>query len=167
MKTGLAASRPNGYVIYHLYICHITAYSLATSIIILEQHRLALHRTRLVEIGSPYNPNFQSALITLSGHGAGATSANAASLARVSAMVTQQATFLASMDGFLFIVIVACVGGLIALLQRQIRQRPFSRRDRAAPAPACRRFRGRPLRGLCPRGSRMRWWRSPAGASDR
>jgi MFS transporter, DHA2 family, multidrug resistance protein len=98
------------------------AYSLATaSIIIFEQHRLALHETRLAENASPYNPAFQATLVTLSGQGAGATTADPASLAKVSALIVQQATFLSSMDGFLYIAAVACLGGLIALLQRDIR----------------------------------------------
>ncbi len=101
------------------------AYSLGTaSIIIVEQHRLALHETRFSEIASSYNPNFQNAMTSFTGSGDLASvsrTGQLTALARIATIVTQQATLLASIDGFLFIMVVALIGSVVAMLQRSIR----------------------------------------------
>ncbi|KQR74475.1 MFS transporter [Burkholderia sp. Leaf177] len=99
--------------------------SFATAaVIIVEQHRQALHQSRLAEAVNPYNPEFQSAAATLAhgfaaaGHTAG--EAHALAIVTISRMVTQQASFLASLDGFYFLMGVAICGGLFAAWQKQI-----------------------------------------------
>ncbi|SIT46017.1 Major facilitator superfamily (MFS) multidrug efflux pump [Paraburkholderia ribeironis] len=94
------------------------------SVIIVEQHRQALHQTRLAEFVNPYNPVFQNSLATLT-HGfvaAGRTASDAHSLAivEISRTVAQQASFLASLDGFYFLIGIAICGGLFAAWQKQI-----------------------------------------------
>lgn len=94
------------------------------SVIIVEQHRLALHQSRLAESVNPYNPVFQNTLATLTGgfaaagHAAG--EAHALAIASISRSVAQQASFLASLDGFYFLIGVAICGGLFAAWQKQI-----------------------------------------------
>ncbi len=99
--------------------------SFATAaIIIVEQHRLALHQSRLAEAVNPYNPEFQNAAAVLAqgfaaaGHAAG--DAHALAVVTISQMVTKQASFLASLDGFYFLMGVAICGGLFAAWQKQI-----------------------------------------------
>ncbi|SDV47563.1 MFS transporter [Chitinasiproducens palmae] len=82
------------------------------SVIVLEQHRAALHHSRLAEVATPYNPVFRQTLDALAGP---------APLAEVAAMVTRQAAFMASLDAFVFVGAVAALGGLYALLQRDIK----------------------------------------------
>jgi hypothetical protein len=94
------------------------------SVIIVEQHRQALHQTRLAELVNPYNPVFQNSLATLT-HGfaaAGRPASEAYSLAlvEISRTVAQQASFLASLDGFYFLIGVAICGGIFAAWQKQI-----------------------------------------------
>jgi hypothetical protein len=94
------------------------------SVIIIEQHRLALHQSRLAESVNPYNPVFQNTLATLTrgfaaaGHATG--DAHALAIASISRSVAQQAGFLASLDGFYFLIGVAICGGLFAAGQKQI-----------------------------------------------
>ncbi|WP_186142615.1 MFS transporter [Burkholderia gladioli] len=94
------------------------------SVIIVEQHRDALHRERLFEQASPLNPIFAQTLDTLTrgfaatGHAAG--EAQALALASLNQTFLRQAAFLASLDGFLFVAGVAICGGLIAAWQKAI-----------------------------------------------
>jgi MFS transporter, DHA2 family, multidrug resistance protein len=102
------------------------AYSLSTAtVIILEQHRTAVHQTRLVEFASPYNPVFQNTLDTMThafeAQGLGAGEARGLSLGQLATMVAHQASFLSVLDGFEMIVVLALLGGAVALMQRQIR----------------------------------------------
>jgi MFS family permease len=99
--------------------------SFATAtVIIIEQHRMALHQTRLAEFVNPLNPVFQDAFATLShafeALGRAPGEAHGLALAQVSRMVTQQASFLSSLDGFYFLIGVAVVGGIYAACQKQI-----------------------------------------------
>jgi hypothetical protein len=73
---------------------------------------------------NPYNPVFQNSLATLT-HGfaaAGRPASEAYSLAlvEISRTVAQQASFLASLDGFYFLIGVAICGGIFAAWQKQI-----------------------------------------------
>ncbi|SAK44252.1 MFS transporter [Caballeronia ptereochthonis] len=100
-------------------------YSFSTAtIIILEQHRVALHQTRLVEAVNPYNPIFQSAYQGLVGGfqnmGHGASEAKGLALVEISRIVTQQANFLSSLDGFYYIIGVALCASVIAIWQKKI-----------------------------------------------
>ncbi|MGV2291498.1 MFS transporter [Trinickia sp. YCB016] len=99
--------------------------SFATAlVIIVEQHRQALHQTRLAEAANPYNPEFQNAIAALTdgfaaaGHTLGA--AHSLALVEVSKLVSQQASFLSSLDGFQFLIGVAVCGGIFAAWQKQI-----------------------------------------------
>jgi hypothetical protein len=99
--------------------------SFATAaIIIVEQHRLALHQSRLAEAVNPYNPEFQNAAAVLAqgfaAAGHAASEAHALAVVAISQMVTKQASFLASLDGFYFLMGVAMCGGLFAAWQKQI-----------------------------------------------
>ncbi|MBB3259712.1 MFS family permease [Paraburkholderia bannensis] len=99
--------------------------SFATAtVIILEQHRLALHQTRLVEFVNPLNPIFQNTYATLvhafEGLGRSPSEAQGLAIAQMSRMVAQQASFLSSLDGFYFLIGVAIVGGVFAAWQKQI-----------------------------------------------
>ncbi|MGF6777557.1 MFS transporter [Paraburkholderia sp. GAS334] len=94
------------------------------SVIIVEQHRQALHQSRLAEFANPYNPVFQSTIATLTNGFAAAgrsiSEAHALAVVQVSRMVAQQASFLASLDGFYFLIGVAVCGGIFAAWQKQI-----------------------------------------------
>jgi hypothetical protein len=94
------------------------------SVIIVEQHRQAVHQTRLVEWANPYNPVFQQTVETLThsfaAAGRSVAEAHALAIANVSRMVAQQASFLASLDGFYFLMGVALVAGAFACWQKQI-----------------------------------------------
>lgn len=94
------------------------------SVIILEQHRLAVHQTQLAEFVNPFNPLFQSTYATLThafeALGRPPDEAHGLALAQISHMVVQQASFLSSLDGFWFLVGVAVCGGLFAAWQKQI-----------------------------------------------
>ena len=94
------------------------------SVIIIEQHRQALHQARLAEYANPFNPAFQSTIAALT-NGFAATGrsladAHALAIVEVSRMVTQQASFLTSLDGFYFLIGVAVCGGIFAAWQKQI-----------------------------------------------
>jgi MFS family permease len=113
----------HGYRLKNIARQLIMSFSTA-SIIILEQHRQALHESRLAESANPYNPLLQNTVTALT-HGfeaAGRTLADAHALAvaQVSRMVAQQAEFLATLDGFYFLIGVAVCGGLFAAWQKQI-----------------------------------------------
>lgn len=100
-------------------------YSFATAtMIILDQHRFAVHDARLAEFVNPFNPVYQATLDRLTHvfESMGHTSREAASLAlvEVSRMVTQQASFLSTLDGFHFVTWVAICGSIFAMFQRRI-----------------------------------------------
>ncbi|MBB5496217.1 hypothetical protein HDG37_000404 [Paraburkholderia sp. MM5384-R2] len=93
------------------------------SAIIVEQHRLALHQSRLAESVNPYNPVYQNTLATLargSAAGHAASEAHALAIASISRSIAQQASLLASLDGFYFLIGVAICGGPFAAWQKQI-----------------------------------------------
>jgi MFS family permease len=94
------------------------------SAIIVEQHRQALHQARLAEFVNPYNPVFQNSLAALTrsfaAAGRPASEAHSLALVEISRSVARQASFLASLDGFYFLIGVAICGGLFAAWQRQI-----------------------------------------------
>lgn len=96
----------------------------SAAIIIVEQHRQALHQSRLAEAVNPYNPEFQNTARTLTegfaAAGHSAADAHALAVSTIARMVTQQASFLASLDGFYFLMAVAVVGGVFACWQKQI-----------------------------------------------
>jgi len=99
--------------------------SFATAtVIIVEQHRLALHQARLAEFVNPFNPAFQNVFATLvhgfESLGRAPDVARSLALAEVSRMVAQQASFLSSMDGFYFLIGIAICGGIFAAWQTQI-----------------------------------------------
>jgi hypothetical protein len=99
--------------------------SFATAaVIIVEQHREALHQSRLAEAVNPYNPEYQNAASTLANGfaaaGHSAVDAHALAIATIARTVTQQANFLASLDGFYFLMGVAICGGVFAFWQKQI-----------------------------------------------
>ncbi|TDV17213.1 MFS transporter [Paraburkholderia caballeronis] len=100
-------------------------FSFATAtVIIVEQHRLALHQARLAEAANPFNPAFQSTFATLARSfeqlGRGAGEAQGLALIEINRMIAQQASFLSSLDGFYFLIGVAVCGGLFAAWQKQI-----------------------------------------------
>ncbi|MBU9546383.1 hypothetical protein LGM48_18250 [Burkholderia multivorans] len=102
------------------------AYSMSTAtFIIVDQHRTAVHHTRLVEFANPYNPTFQNALDTMThafeAQGLDPSAARGLSLGQLATMIAHQASFLSVLDGFEMIVGLALIGGAIALAQRQIR----------------------------------------------
>jgi MFS family permease len=94
------------------------------SVIIVEQHRQALHESRLSEWVNPYNPNFQTAMQTLANGilsgGRSLSEAHALALVTVQRMVTQQASFLAALDGFSFMMAVALCASVFAIWQKHI-----------------------------------------------
>ncbi|MGF6878269.1 hypothetical protein OKW35_007748 [Paraburkholderia sp. MM5477-R1] len=94
------------------------------SVIIVEQHRLALHQSRLAESVNPYNPVYQNTLATLArgsaAAGHAASEAHALAIASISRSIGQQASLLASLDGFYFLIGVAICGGPFAAWQKQI-----------------------------------------------
>ena len=101
------------------------AISFATSsVIALQQHRQALHEVRLSESANPANAAFMQALDALTrgfaaaGHAAG--EAHAMALGTLWRTLEQQATFMASLDGFVAMAVVALAAGVFAAWQRQI-----------------------------------------------
>ncbi|WP_179404433.1 MFS transporter [Burkholderia guangdongensis] len=100
-------------------------YSFSTAtMIILEQHRLALHQSRLAESVNPYNPVFQNTFDTLTrvfeGLGRTAGEARGLALVEISRTVARQASFLSALDGYYFVIGIAICGGLFAIWQKQI-----------------------------------------------
>lgn len=101
------------------------AYSFSTAtIIVLEQHRLALHQTQLAANASLSNPVFTGALdqLTQRFEQAGATlsAAHGLALAEIQRVVTQQANFMSFLDGFVFLGVISGAAALYALWQRRI-----------------------------------------------
>jgi MFS family permease len=101
------------------------AISFATSsVIALQQHRLALHEVRLSESANPANATFMQTLDSLTrgfeaaGHAAG--EAHAMALGTLWRTLEQQATFMASLDGFTAMAVIALAAGIFAAWQRQI-----------------------------------------------
>jgi cell division protein FtsW (lipid II flippase) len=94
------------------------------SVIIVEQHRQAVHQTRLSEWVNPYNPNYEATAQALASRlmstGQSPGQAHLAALATVQRVVTQQASFLTALDGFKFMMIVAICAGVFAIWQRHI-----------------------------------------------
>ncbi|MBO9514144.1 MAG: MFS transporter [Variovorax sp.] len=95
------------------------AISFATaSVIALQQHRTALHATRLAESANPANATFVQSLDMLArgfesaGHAAG--EAHAMALAALSRTLEQQATFMASLDGFQVMAVIALAAAVFA-----------------------------------------------------
>lgn len=102
------------------------SYSFSTTmVIVLEQHRLALHQTRLAEYANLANPvfrdAFESMVRTFSSLGYEAGKAQVLAAAQVGRLVRQQAQFMSIQDGFRVIVVVALIGAAIAAMQRQIK----------------------------------------------
>ncbi|MEC3768796.1 MFS transporter [Cupriavidus sp. SS-3] len=100
-------------------------YSFATAtMIILDQHRFALHDSRLAEFVNPFDAIYQATRDRMvhAFESTGHTSNEAASLAlhEIGRMVTQQASFLSTLDGFYFVTWVAVCGGIFAMWQRRI-----------------------------------------------
>lgn len=100
-------------------------YSFATAtMIILDQHRYAVHEARLAEFVTPSNPAYQATLerMTHAFESVGQTSNEAASLAlhEISRMVAQQSSFLSTLDGFQFVTWIAVCGAMLAMWQRRI-----------------------------------------------
>jgi hypothetical protein len=93
-------------------------------VIALQQHRLALHEVRLSESANPANASFMQALDSLThgftavGHAAG--EAHAMALGTLYRTLEQQATFMASLDGFTAMAVVALAAGIFAAWQRTI-----------------------------------------------
>lgn len=101
------------------------AISFATSsVIALQQHRLALHEVRLGESANPANASFMQALESLThgfaaaGHAAG--EAHAMALGTLYRTLEQQATFMASLDGFTAMAVIALAAGVFAAWQKTI-----------------------------------------------
>jgi len=73
---------------------------------------------------NPYNPDYQNAASALANGfaaaGHSAVDAHALAIATIARTVTQQANFLASLDGFYFLMGVAICGGVFAFWQKQI-----------------------------------------------
>lgn len=94
------------------------------SVIIVEQHRQAIHQARLAEFVNPYNPLFQDSLAaltrTLSAAGRSPSDAHSLALVEISRTVARQASFLTSLDGFYFLIGIAMCGGIFAAWQKQI-----------------------------------------------
>jgi MFS family permease len=94
------------------------------SVIIIQQHRLALHQSRLAEFVNPFNPAFQNLFATLTrgfeALGSSPGEARGLAIGQMSRLVAQQASFLSSLDGFYFLIGVAICGGIFAAWQKQI-----------------------------------------------
>jgi hypothetical protein len=96
----------------------------SSTVIVLQQHRLALHEARLSEAANPANQGFMQALESLT-HGfvaAGRSAGEAHRMALESLWraLEQQATFMASLDGFTALAVIALAAGLFAAWQRRV-----------------------------------------------
>ncbi|MET3823587.1 DHA2 family multidrug resistance protein [Burkholderia sp. PvR073] len=113
----------NGYRLKNIVKQLTFSFSTAT-MIILDQHRRALHETRLTESVNVYNPQFQNTfdILTRAFVSLGRTVDNSRelALAEISNTITRQAAFLSTLDGFWFIAGVATAGCLFAVWQKQI-----------------------------------------------
>ncbi|MEJ8823025.1 MFS transporter [Variovorax humicola] len=96
----------------------------SSSVIALQQHRLALHEVRLSESTTAGNPMFMQALDGLTqgfqASGQAVAQAHALALGTLQRMLEQQATFMASLDGFAAIAAIAVAAGVFAAWQRRI-----------------------------------------------
>ncbi|GAB3630635.1 major facilitator transporter [Pandoraea terrae] len=95
-----------------------------STIVAFEQHRDALHRTRLSEATNPFNPAFSQTLDSLTAAlthaGVAVSQAHGAALAQIAQIIQRQAAFLTFIDGFHFVAIVALCGGIFAALQQRL-----------------------------------------------
>ena len=99
------------------------AISFATATVIaLQQHRVALHETRLSESANLANATFVQALDMLTrgfqAAGHAASEAHTMALASLSRMLEQQATFMASLDGFQVMAVIAIIAAIYAASQK-------------------------------------------------
>ncbi len=94
------------------------------SVIILEQHRIALHQTRLAEYANVFNPLFTQTVDALTRHFAAAgeapSDAHALAIVSIARTVAQQAALLSSLDGFYYLAGIAICGGRFAAWQKEI-----------------------------------------------
>ncbi|WP_087735036.1 MFS transporter [Paraburkholderia piptadeniae] len=102
------------------------AYSFSTaSIIIFEQHRIAVHQTRLFEFATPYNPVFENTLQTMiqtfTAQGYTATQAGSMAFGEIARLAVHQAAFMSVLDCFYVVLAISLLGGVIALTQRHIK----------------------------------------------
>ena len=92
--------------------------------IALQQHRLALHEVRLSESANAANASFMQALDSLThgfvAAGRAAEEAHAMALGTLWRMLEQQATFMASLDGFTAMAVVALAGGNFGAWRRSV-----------------------------------------------
>lgn len=113
----------HGYRLKNIVRQMTISFATAT-VIIVEQHRVALHTSRLAENVNAYSPVFQNAYAALTqhylaaGHALGA--AHGLALAELAQTVARQANFMAATDGFYFLAAVALCGGLVAAWQKTI-----------------------------------------------
>ena len=101
------------------------AISFATAgVIALQQHRIALHETRLSESANLDNPVFMQTLDLLTrgfeaaGHAAG--EAHAMALATLARTLEQQATFMAALDGFQVMAVIALAAAVYAASRKSL-----------------------------------------------
>jgi hypothetical protein len=95
------------------------AISFATAIVIaLQQHRIALHETRLSESATLDNPVFVQSLDMLTrgfqAAGHAAAQAHDMALATLARTLEQQATFMAALDGFRVMAVIALAAAVFA-----------------------------------------------------
>ncbi|VVD92725.1 major facilitator transporter [Pandoraea communis] len=95
-----------------------------STIVAFDQHREALHRTRLTEMANPFNPVFTQTLDSLANAfthaGVAASQAHGAALAQIAQMIQRQASFLSLIDDFHFVAIVALCGAIFAAIQKRL-----------------------------------------------
>ena len=96
----------------------------SSTVIVLQQHRLALHEARLSEAANPANQGFMHALESLThgfvAAGRSAGEAHRMALGTLWRALEQQATFMASLDGFTALAVIALAAGLFAAWQRRV-----------------------------------------------
>jgi MFS family permease len=102
------------------------SYSFSTTmVIILEQHRLAVHQARLTEYTSLGNPVFREAFEAMAraftSLGYEAAKAQGLAAAQVGRLVLRQAEIMSIQDGFRVVVVIALIGAVLAAVQRQIK----------------------------------------------
>ncbi|MFT3811831.1 MAG: MFS transporter [Acidovorax sp.] len=100
-------------------------YSFSTAtIIMLEQHRGALHYAQLAEAVTPSNPSVQPLLDSMTGSfmatGHSLAEAHSLALFNIYEMVVKQANLLSVQDGFIYLGAIAVVAGLFTTWQRHI-----------------------------------------------
>jgi MFS family permease len=101
------------------------AYSFSTAtIIVFEQHRVAIHQTNLSTNVSANNPVFRHALEKLTHHfeqaGQSLSAAHDLALSQILKLVADQSNFMSYLDGFQFIAILSTGAAIFALWQRRI-----------------------------------------------